>query len=164
RQMELQNAQSQLALEKQRADLQQQIYGQIRPFATGLMGAGQQAIKVIAPDFFQLGTRNALAGAFGQQRQNLADFLGRSGQGFGGLAAGPAANLGAQESTAMGQSYADALNQAMGLGLQGSNVLQGQQGIFNPQAYGGMAGQGFNNYTQATPMMGFGSSLGQSLL
>ena len=64
----------------------------------------------------------------------------------------------------MGQSYADALNQAMGLGLQGSNVLQGQQGIFNPQAYGGMAGQGFNNYTQSTPMQGFGATLGQSLL
>ena len=164
RQLELQNAQSQLALEKQRADLQQQIYGQISPFATGLMGAGQQALKGIAPDFFQLGTRNALAGAFGQQRQNLADFLGRSGQGFGGLAAGPAANLGAQDSSAMGQSYADALNQALGLGVQGGNILQGQQGIFNPSPFGQLGTQGLTSYTQATPMQGFGSSLGQSLL
>lgn len=124
----------------------------------------QNAQKGIAPDSFQLGTRNALASAFGQSRQNLTDFLGTSGQGFGGLAAGPAANLGAQESTAMGQAYADALNQALGLGLQGSNVLQGQQAIFNPQAYGGLAGQGFQNYLQATPMSGFWQQLGGSIL
>src|SRR6266480_243716 len=162
RQTELQNAKLQQDIEKANLARQNAIYGQISPFATGLLNMGQQAQQGIAPASFQLGTRNALASAFGQQRSNLADFLGSSGQGFGGLAAGPAANLGAQESTAMGQSYADALNQAMGLGLQGSNVLQGQQGIFNPQAYGGMAGQGFNNYTQSTPMLGFGSSLLQS--
>lgn len=164
RQTELQNAQLQQQIEKDRVALQKQVYGQISPFGQGLLKMGTDAQKGIAPDSFQLGTRNALASAFGGQRQNLADFLGSSGQGFGGLAAGPAANLGAQESSAMGQSYADALNQALGLGLQGSNVLQGQQGIFNPQSYGGMAGQGFNNYTQATPMQGFGASLGQSLL
>lgn len=158
------NAQAQLQIEQQRAALQQSIYGQISPFAQGLLNMGQNAQKGIAPDSFQLGTRNALAGAFGQSRQNLTDFLGQSGQGFGGLAAGPAANLGAQESTAMGQSYADALNQALGLGLQGSNVLQGQQGVFNPQAYGQMGGQGLDQYLNATPMQGFGASLGQSLL
>ncbi len=151
-------------MEQDRAALQQKIYGQISPFATGLMGAGQDALRGIAPDYFQLGTRNALAGAFGQQRQNLADFLGKSGQGFGGLAAGPAANLGAQESSAMGQSYADALSQALGLGVQGGNILQGQQGIFNPSPYGQLGTTGLNNYTQATPMMGFGSALGGSLL
>src|SRR5437773_2367111 len=118
RQQELQNAQLQQQIEKQNLALQQRAYGQISPFATGLLGAGQGALQGQAPDYFQLGTRNALASAFGQQRQNLADFLGRSGQGFGGLAAGPAANLGAQESSAMGQSYADALTQALGLGMQ----------------------------------------------
>jgi hypothetical protein len=163
RQQELQQAQQQQQIEQQRVALQQQIYGQISPFATGLMGAGTNAMKGIAPDYFQLGTRNALASAFGQQRQNLTDFLGSSGQGFGGLAAGPAANLGAQESSAMGQSYNDALLQALGLGVQGGNILQGQQGVFNPAAYGQFATQGFNNYTQATPMQGFGGNLLQSL-
>ena len=164
RQLELQNAQMQQQIQQQNLALQKQVYGQISPFAGGLLNMGSQAQKGIAPDYFQLGTRNALAGAFGQQRQNLTDFLGQSGQGFGGLAAGPAANLGAQESTAMGQSYADALNQALGLGLQGSNALQGQQAIFNPAPYGQMAGQGFNSYTQSTPMQGFGSNLLQSAL
>lgn len=164
RQIELQNAQLQQQIEQQNLARQNQIYGQISPFATGLLGIGQNAQRGIAPDSFQLGTRNAIASAFGQQRQNLADFLGRSGQGFGGLAAGPAANLGAQESTAIGQAQADAINQALGLGLQGSNALQGQQAIFAPQQYGGLAGQGFQNYLQATPMQGFGATLGQSLL
>lgn len=151
-------------LEKNYAAIQQATRQQITPFAQGLLDLGNQARMGKAPDSFQLGTRNAIASAFGGQRQNLADFLGRSGQGFGGLAAGPAANLGAQESTAIGQSQADAINQALGLGMQGSNILQGQQSIFNPAPYGGMAGQGFNNYLQATPMQGFGASLGQSLL
>jgi hypothetical protein len=164
RQTELQNAQLQQQIEQQNLARQNQIYGQVSPFAQGLLGMGQNAQQGIAPDSFQLGTRNALAGAFGQQRQNLASFLGSSGQGFGGLAAGPAANLGAQESTAMGQAQADAINQALGLGLQGSNVLQGQQGIFNPTPYGSMAGQGFQNNVQNTPMMGFGATLGSSIL
>lgn len=161
---EQQLAQRQQAMQEQNFALQNKIYGQVSPFAQGLLTMGQNAQKGIAPDSFQLGTRNALASAFGGQRQNLADFLGQSGQGFSGLAAGPAANLGAQESTAIGQSYADALNQALGLGLQGSNALQGQQAIFNPVPYGQMATQGFQNYTQATPMQGFGATLGQSLL
>lgn len=161
---EQQLAQQQQQMQQQNFALQNKIYGQISPFAQGLMQTAQNAQQGIAPASFQLGTRNALAGAFGQQRQNLADFLGQSGQGFSGLAAGPAANLGAQESTAMGQSYADALNQALSAGIAGGNMLQGQQGIFNPAPYGQMAAQGFNNYTQATPMQGFGSMLGQSLL
>ena len=164
RQMELQNAQLQQQIEKENLARQNLIYGQVSPFGVGLLNAGQAGLKGVAPDYFQLGTRNALAGAFGQERQNLADFLGRSGQGFGGLAAGPAANLGAQESSAMGQAYNDAVLQSLGLGLQGGNMLQGQQAVFNPQNYGSMAGQGFNAYTQATPMQGFGSVLGQSLL
>lgn len=164
RQQELQNAQQQLAMQQQNFALQNRIYGQISPYAQGLLQMGQNAQKGIAPDSFQLGTRNALASAFGQQRSNLADFLGQSGQGFGGLAAGPAANLGAQESMAMGQSYADALNQALGLGLQGANVLQGQQGIFNPTPYGQLGTSGLNSYTQATPMSGFGAAFGQSIL
>lgn len=164
RQQELQQAQQQQQIQQQNLALQKQAYGQISPFAAGLLGAGTNALKGQAPDFFQLGTRNALASAFGQQRQNLTDFLGSSGQGFGGLAAGPAANLGAQESTAMGDAYSQALQQALGLGMQGGNLLQGQQAIFNPVPYGQMATQGLNNYTQATPMQGFGSTLGQSLL
>lgn len=164
RQLELQNAQLQQQIEKQNLALQQKAYGQISPFAQGLLDMGTNAQKGIAPDSFQLGTRNALAGAFGQQRQNLADFLGQSGQGFSGLAAGPAANLGAQESTAMGQAYADAINQALGLGLQGSNVLQGQQSIFNPTPYAGLGTSGFQAYTQATPASGFWGNLGSSIL
>lgn len=164
RQQEQQLAQQQQAIQQQNFALQNKIYGQISPFATGLMTAGQNALQGKAPDYFQLGTRNALASAFGQQRQNLTDFLGQSGQGFSGLAAGPAANLGAQESTAMGQAYADALNQALGLGVQGGNILQGQQGVFNPVPYGQLATQGFQNYTNATPMSGFGSNLFSSIL
>lgn len=161
RQIELQNAQLQQQIEKQNLELQRQAYGQISPFATNLLGMGQNAMKGQAPDFFQLGTRNAIASAFGGERQNLADFLGQSGQGFGGLAAGPAANLGAQESTAIGQAQADAIQQALGMGLQGGNLLAGQQAIFNPSQYGAMAGQGFQNYLQATPYRsGFGNFLG----
>lgn len=163
RQIELENAQLQQQIEKDNLARQNQIYGQISPFATGLLGVGSAALKGKAPDFFQLGTRNALASAFGQQRQNLADFLGQSGQGFSGLAAGPTANLGAQESEAMGQAYADALNEALGLGLQGGNMLQGQQAIFNPAPYGAFAGQGFTNYLQNTPNGGFWSGLGGAL-
>jgi len=158
--MELENAQHQRSIEDQNLKLQHQIYGQISPFASGLLGMGSKALKGQAPDYFKLGTRNALASAFGQQRQNLTDFLGQSGQGFGGLAAGPAANLGAQESMAMGQSQADAITQALGLGLQGGNMLGGQQAMFNPAQYGGMAGQGFNDYLQNTPNR---SVLGQVL-
>src|SRR5262249_17398427 len=164
RQQELQLAQQQAAIQQQNLELQRQIYGQISPYGQGLLNVGQNALKGIAPDYFQLGTRNALASAFGQQRQNLADFLGQSGQGFSGLAAGPAANLGAQESMAQGQAYADALNQALGLGVQGGNILQGQQGIFNPVPYGSLATQGLNNYTNSTPTSGFWGNFGQSLI
>lgn len=164
RQQEAANAQLQQQIEQQNLALQRQIYGQISPFASSLLQTGQDALQGKAPDFFQLGTRNALASAFGQQRQNLADFLGKTGQGFSGIAAGPAANLGAQESTAMGQSYADALTQALGLGMQGGNMLTGQQAVFNPSQYGGLATQGFNNTLQATPMSGFWGNLGSSVL
>ena len=163
RQIELQNAQLQQQIEKDNLARQNQIFGQVSPLAGGFINAGTNALNGVAPDYFQLGTRNALASAFGQQRQNLADFLGSSGQGFSGLAAGPAANLGAQESTAMGQAYNDALLQALSLGTQGSNILQGQEAIFNPQPYGSFAGSDFNAYTQATPVRGFGSSLLGSL-
>ena len=64
----------------------------------------------------------------------------------------------------MGQAYADALNQALGLGLQGSNVLQGQQSIFNPTPYAGLGTSGFQAYTQATPSSGFWGNLGSSIL
>lgn len=156
----------QLALARQEAQreaellaLQKQIYGQISPFATGLLGMGQDALKGIAPDYFQLGTRNAIAQAFGGERQNLADFLGTTGQGFGGLAAGPAANLGALESTAIGQAQADAIQQALGFGLQGGGLFTGQQQIFDPTRYGGLAAQGFGNILNQP-----GQNLGASAL
>ena len=164
REQELQNAKLQQQIEQQNLALQKQVFGQISPYASGLLGIGNAALKGQAPDFFQLGTRNAIASAFGGERQNLADFLGKTGQGFSGIAAGPAANLGAQEASAIGQSQADALSQALGLGLQGGNLFSGQQAVFNPTQYGGMATQGFNNYTQATPQSGFWGSLGGSLL
>jgi|SRR5215467_12573846 len=164
RQLELQNAKLQQDIEKENLARQKDIYGQVSPFGRGLVNAGTAAMHGVAPDYFRLGTRNALAGAFGQERQNLADFLGRSGQGFGGLAAGPAAHLGSEEARAVGDAENQAILNALSMGFQGSNVLQGQQSIFDPRAFGGMAGSGFQSYTQATPMMSGGAALGQSLL
>lgn len=145
RRAQLEQAKKEAAREAELLAFQKQLSELITPFATNLTETGRRALQGIAPDFFELGTRNAIASAFSGERQNLADFLGQSGQGFGGLAAGPAANLGALEATSIGQSRADAIQRALELGLQGSNVLQGQQAVFNPVQYGALSAQGFGN-------------------
>src|SRR5256885_5063716 len=53
RQTELQNAKLQQDIEKQNLARQNAIYGQISPFAGGLLNMGQQAQQGIAPASFQ---------------------------------------------------------------------------------------------------------------
>lgn len=126
--------QAQLA-ELQKANaLREKAFNTINPFASGAIGMGQAALQGKVPNQFLLPIRNQIAGSFDQSRQNLAEALGQSGQQGSGISAGPLANMEQQQGVASGNATLQALLQGLGIGFQGSNALQGQQAIFDPNA------------------------------
>jgi len=95
-----------------------------------------QGQAILAP------TQEAIASNFGAQRQNLVDALGQTGFSFGGgIGTAPFANLLSEEAGAQSGNVQNLVAQSLGLGLQGANILQGQQGIFNPVPVGSLANQ-----------------------
>lgn len=108
--------------------------------------------------------RESIGQEFDQARTNMYDWFSGSGVDprASGLAMGPIANLFSSESKAQSDALRDFISNSMNLGLQGANVLQGQQGIFNPATSGGLSLQAGNQVINAPRGPGWG--LAQSLI
>lgn len=79
--------------------------------------------------------RQDIGNQFDQARMNLVDM--GAGAGFSpasGNMIGPLANMFSSEAMAQSGALQQLMSQGLNLGLQGANVLQGQQGVFNPNA------------------------------
>jgi hypothetical protein len=134
--LQLQTQQQTAQTAAQNAALQREIYGRIAPFAQMLIQFGIDPIKFLqSPQGAALlaPVREQIGGSFDQARQNLVDMGAGSGfsPGSGGMM-GPLANMFSSEAAAQANALQNLIAQSTSLGLQGANVLQGQQGIFNP--------------------------------
>lgn len=159
----------QLTQQQMQQDMQirQQAYQQILPFAQMLMQAGIDPLAFLQTPQGQslLGpVKESIGQEFDQARMNMYDWFAGSGVDprASGLAMGPIANLFSSESKAQSDALRDFINNSMNLGLQGANVLQGQQGIFNPATSGGLSLQAGNQVINAPRGPGWG--IAQSLL
>lgn len=126
---------NQLEQQKRSMAIQQQAFQQIQPFANMLLQwgidpaaflASPQGQAMLAP------IQESIGKDFSQARMNLLDAFGSSGQLGSGITAGPLANLTTDEIKAMTGAKQNLLGQGLNLGLQGGNLLSGQQAIFNP--------------------------------
>jgi len=129
----------------------------IQPFGQQALGFGQAALNGQVPSQFLKPLMDSLGSSFGQSRQNLAEALGRSGQSGSGISAGPLANMENDQAVAAGNARSQALLQALGIGFQGSNALQGQQAIFDPNAAANSGANAGQTVIQAPG--GFGQQL-----
>lgn len=143
--------------------LREAAYKQIQPFAAMLIQAGIDPMKflqtpqgqaMIAPQ------RSAISQNFEQSRVNLIDAL--AGSGIGGMGAGPLAALFGGEAQAQSDLLGQFLANSMNLGLQGGNLLAGQQATFNPQIAGSLGNQAAHTVINAPAGPGWG--LAQSLI
>jgi hypothetical protein len=151
--MQVQLQKEELAQLQQSNALRNQIYQQIAPFANLLMQMGIDPIKflqtpqgaaMLAP------IREEISNNFEQARMNAVDMFAGTGFSPGsGLAAGPLASLYGQEVGAQAGALQNLFGNAINMGLQGANVLQGQQAIFNPSIAGGLANQAANTVITA---------------
>ena len=129
--------------------LRMQVFKSIEPFAKALISLGLDPASILSTP---LGVsllapgRTAIGQEFEAARTQLVDFLGSRGLSTqSGVGVGPLANLFGQEAQQQAALVQGLPLQALNLGLQGANVLQGQQAIFNPQITGGIASQSASN-------------------
>ena len=98
--------------------------------------------------------RSALTSGYDQGRQNLLESLGAQGVYGSGMGAGAQGAFEQSQARDLGNLYqqanSQALQTALSMGFQGANVLQGQQGIFNPVSYGGLS-QGYAQGAMVDP-------------
>lgn len=139
----------QLAALQQANAHQQALFNMVQPFGQSALQFGQSALQGKVPNQFLLPIRNQISSSFDQSRQNLAEALGQSGQQGSGISAGPLANLEQQQGVASGNATLQALLQGLGIGFQGSNVLAGQQSIFNPSPLAQSGSEAGNTVIQA---------------
>lgn len=131
-----------IANEKMKADIarQNEIYGRIAPFAQMLTQFGIDPIKFLqSPQGSALlaPVRQEIGASFDQARQNLVDIGAGAGFSTGsGQLTGPLANMFSAEAGAQASALQQLIAQSLGLGMQGANILQGQQAIFNPAQIG----------------------------
>ena len=116
--------------------VRRQILGIIQPFAQQLINLGMNPQEILnsplGVSLLQPG-RQAISQNYDQARQNLMDLI--SGSGFSpqsGVSQGPLANLFSEEANAQSNLMSQLPLQALQLGMQGSNLLAGQQAQFNP--------------------------------
>ena len=164
---------SQLSLEAQKlsnqqlqADFKRQeaVFQQIKPLADFLVSIGIDPIKFLStPQGIALlaPQRAAIGAGFDQARTNLVDMFAGAGFSPGsGQAAGPFANLFGQEAQSQSDLLYKTIADSLNLGLQGANILQGQQAVFNPAIPGAI---GANN-AQSIAALNQPSGLAQSLI
>ena len=163
------NASEQLSLEQQKlsnqllqSDIKRQeaIFQQIKPLADFLLAFGIDPVKFLStPQGTALlaPQRAAIGQGFDQARTNLVDMLAGTGFSPGsGQGAGPLANLFGQEAGAQSDLLYKTIADSLNLGLQGGNLLTGQQAVFNPFQAGGIGSNAAQNIQAST--------LGQSLI
>lgn len=159
---ELSLQQQQLATQAFREDLalRQELFNVIRPFAEQLIQFGIDPVQFLQSPQGQALLRplqEATAQSFAGARQSLVDVTGARGFApASGVAAGPFASLFGREAAAQSGNIANLIAQSLNLGLQGGNVLQGQQAVFNPQITGQQATSAGRNVIFAPPGPGFG--------
>lgn len=133
--------------------LQLKQYESIKPFATMLLNFGIDPVSFLKSPQGQALLRpqqEATAANFEQSRQNLVDLLGATGFSTqSGIGAAPFANLLSDEASQQSANIANLIGQSLGLGLQGANVLQGQQAVFNPTPFGQVGNQAGQNVIYA---------------
>jgi len=126
-----------------------QVFKSIEPFAKALLSLGLDPASILSSP---LGVsllapgRTAIGQEFEAARSQLVDFLGSRGLSTqSGVGVGPLANLFGEEAQQQSALVQGLPLQALQLGMQGANILQGQQAIFNPQITGGIASQSAQN-------------------
>lgn len=130
------------------AALRLEQFNAIRPLATALLSLGIDPQTFISSALGQsiIGPqREAISSEFSAARQGAIEQFGSQGLTGSGVTAAPIANLFGQEARAQAQALQQLPLTGLQLGLQGANILQGQQAIFNP------------NTTAANALAGFGS-------
>jgi len=145
----------QQSLEQMRRDaaIRERAYGAISPFGNQLLGLGQGSLTGDVPSWL-LGPMQEQTGKnFSQARSNLWDTLGSTGQLGSGVGTGPLAYLSAEEANALASNKWQARQTGIGLGLQGANVLSGQQALFNPNQSGATATMDPRQFAR-DPMLG----------
>lgn len=129
--------------------LRKQAFSNIEPFAKAMIALGLDPASILSTPLgvsLLMPGRTAIGQEFEAARSSLVDLLGSRGFSTGsGVGVGPLANLFGQEAQQQSQLTAGLPLQAVQLGLQGANLLQGQQAIFNPQITGGIASQSAAN-------------------
>ena len=129
--------------------LRKQAFANIEPFAKAMIALGLDPASILSTPLgvsLLMPGRTAIGQEFEAARSQLVDLLGSRGFSTGsGVGVGPLANLFGQEAQQQSQLTAGLPLQAVQLGLQGANLLQGQQAIFNPQITGGIASQSAAN-------------------
>lgn len=136
--MQLQTQKQAAETAAQNAALQKAIYQQIAPFADMLMKFGIDPLKFLqSPQGAALlaPVREQIGSSFDQSRMNLVDMMAGAGFSPGsGQSVGPLANMFSSEASAQSNALQNLIGQALSMGMQGGNILQGQQAVFNPNA------------------------------
>jgi len=140
-----------VAIAKEQLAMQKELMAQITPLATQLIGLGidpsQFVQSALGQSLLSQG-RQGISSEFGQAKQNLAEQLGASGLTGSGVGVGPMGALYGQEALAQANLVGQLPQMGLNLGLQGANILQGQQGILNPQGFLGQGIAGYNSLQQ----------------
>ncbi len=158
--LQLQTQQQAAKTAAENTALQKQIFGTIEPFAKMLMQFGIDPIKFLqSPQGVALlgPVREQIGSSFDQARMNLVDM--GAGAGFSpgsGQMTGPLANMFSSEASAQSNALQQLIGQALGLGIQGGNILQGQQGMFSPAPAWGSSINAGQSVIQAPPGPGWG--------
>ena len=117
----------------------------IEPFAKAMLALGLDPASILSSPLgvsLLMPGRMAIADEFEAARSQLVDFLGSRGLSTqSGVGIRPLANLFGQEAQQQSQLVAGLPLQAVQLGLQGANLLNQQQAVFNPAITGGVAAQ-----------------------
>jgi hypothetical protein len=151
---------------QERAAMQKQIFRQIQPFATMLMGLGIDPAQFMQSPLGQgllSQMRGGISDSFQGARQNLIENLGATGFQGSGVGFGPLANLFGQEAQAQSQLFQQLPQIGLNLGLQGANILQGQQGVFDPLGFAQTGIQGFNQLQQGQLLKNILGAAGMAL-
>lgn len=119
----------------QRAQLQREQFDAIKPLATALLSLGIDPAQFLQSPFGQSlfgPAKEAIGQEFDASRVNLEEALASRGISGTGVGAAPLASTFIDQAKASADLFRTIPQLGLNLGLQGANLLQGQQAIFNP--------------------------------
>ena len=120
---------------EERIKKQNEAWVQIKPLAEALISLGLDPEKFMKSPLGQsiLGQQQqGISQSYAGARGNLTENLAQMGMAGSGVNAGPLANLFNQEALAQANARQQTAQMGLNLGLQGANIFQGQQAVFNP--------------------------------